>query len=160
DVLASEQPDRTALWIVQADGTDLRMSYGELSLRSSQVAAWLRAEGVDRGERILLLLGNTVGLWEGLLAAIKLGAVIIPATTLLGPADVADRIERGDVRHVVTGAAQAVGLTHLRGDWTRIAVGEPVPGWLRYDTSYELLETFEPEVPTRADELLLLYFTS
>ena len=53
--------------------------------------------GVDRGDRVLLVLGNQVELWETLLAAIKLGAVIIPATTLLGRADLADRIDRGDV---------------------------------------------------------------
>ena len=48
----------------------------------------------------------------------------------------------------------------MHGGWTRIAVGAPVDGWLRYDDSYELLETFTPEVETKADETLLLYFTS
>jgi acetyl-CoA synthetase len=160
DMVAAEQPDRAALRLVGADGSDITMTYADMALRSGQVAAWLRSEGVDRGDRILLLLGNTVELWEVMLAAVRLGAVIIPATTLLGPDDVADRIERGHVSHVVTASTQAARLDDLKGNWTHIAVGPPVPGWLRYDASYELMESFEPEVPTRADELLLLYFTS
>jgi acetyl-CoA synthetase len=160
DVLAAEQPDTPALWIVGPGDAEERVTYAEMAARSSQVAAWLRDEGVDRGDRILLVLGNVVPLWEVMLAVIKLGAVVIPATTLLGPRDLADRVERGRVRHVVTASADTGKFADVHGDWTRIAVGDPVPGWLRYDDSRDLLETFEPEVGTKADETLLLYFTS
>jgi acetyl-CoA synthetase len=160
DVLAAEQPDVPALWIVDADGTEERLTYAELSARSAQLAAWLRSEGVDRGDRLLLVLGNVAPLWEVMLACIKLGVIVIPATTLLGPRDLADRIDRGEVRHVVAASADTGKFADVGGDWTRIAVGEPVEGWLRYDDSAELLETFEAEVETKADETLLLYFTS
>jgi acetyl-CoA synthetase len=160
DVLAAEQPDTPALWIVGPGDAEEQVSYAEMAARSSQVAAWLRDEGVDRGDRILLVLGNVVPLWEVMLAAIKLGAVVIPATTLLGPRDLADRVARGDVRHVVTASADTAKFADVPGDWTRIAVGDPVPGWLRYDDSRDLLESFEAEVETKPDETLLLYFTS
>jgi len=160
DVLAAEQPETLALWIVHADGAEDTLTYADLSARSSQVAAWLQQVGVDRGDRVLLVLGNVAPLWEVMLAAIKLGAVIIPATTLLGSRDLADRIHRGGVRHVITSSADTVKFHDVHGGWTRIAVGAPVDGWLRYDDSYELLETFTPEVDTKADETLLLYFTS
>ena len=160
DALAVERPDTLALWIVHADGGEDKLSYTDLSARSSQVAAWLQQVGVDRGDRVLLVLGNVAPLWEVMLAAIKLGAVIIPATTLLGPRDLADRIDRGDVRHVITSTPDTVKFVDVPGSWTRIAVGGPVDGWLRYDDAFELLETFTPEVETKADETLLLYFTS
>ena len=160
DVLAAEQPDTPALWIVHDDGTEDRITYAEMSARSSQVAAWLQHHGMDRGDRILLVLGNVAPLWEVMLAAIKLGAVLIPATTLLGPRDLADRVDRGEVRHVITSSADSSKFADVPGDWTRIAIGDPVAGWLRYDDSYEWLESFTPEVETRADETLLLYFTS
>ena len=160
DVLAAEQPDVPAVWIVNADGTEEQLTYADLSFRSAQVAAWLRAEGVDRGDRVLLVLGNVIPLWEIMLAAIKLGAVVIPATTLLGPRDLADRVERGHVRHVVAASGDTEKFAQVHGDWTRIAVGPPVPGWLRYDDSADFLQTFEAEVETKADETLLLYFTS
>jgi acetyl-CoA synthetase len=160
DVLAAEQPDTPALWIVHDDGREDRVSYAEMSARSSQLAAWLQQVGVDRGDRVLLVLGNVAPLWEVMLAAIKLGAVVIPATTLLGPRDLADRVDRGDVRHVITSSADTTKFVDVPGDWTRIAVGGPVRGWLRYDDAFGLLESFTPEVQTRADETLLLYFTS
>ncbi|HEX3335710.1 MAG TPA: AMP-binding protein, partial [Jatrophihabitans sp.] len=92
-VLAAEHPHRDALRLIEADGTEAAYTFGELSARSDQLAGWLRAEGVGRGTHLLVLLGNQLELWETTLAAMKLGAVIIPATTLLAEADLRDRID-------------------------------------------------------------------
>src|SRR3954466_10822459 len=92
-VLAAETPDAVALKIVGK----VTYTFAELSARSNQVANWLREQGVRRGDRILLMLGNQAELWESLLAAMKLGAVIIPATTLLTAKDIVERVERGGV---------------------------------------------------------------
>jgi acetyl-CoA synthetase len=166
DVLAAEHPDRVALRVVGDDGTDESISYAAMSARSAQVANWLRGLGVRRGDRMLLMLGNVVPLWEVMLAAIKLGAVIIPASTLLAPADLADRIERGQVRHVVTDTDQTVKFAGIPGDWTRIAIpadgaGETVPeGWTPYSESHATQEEFFSDDVTKATDPLLLYFTS
>jgi acetyl-CoA synthetase len=128
DAIAAEHPDRTALRIVTRDeGAGTRISYAEMSARSNQVANWLRELGVRRGDRLLLMLGNIAPLWEVILAAMKLGAVIVPTSTLLGPVDLADRITRGQVRHVVTESAHVPKFREVPGDWTRIAV-EPTVG--------------------------------
>ena len=95
DVIAAEHPERDALHITGGPAA-ARLSYGELAVRSSQVANWLRGHGACRGDRLLLMLGNIAPLWEVILAAIKLGVVIIPASTLLGPGDLADRVARGE----------------------------------------------------------------
>ena len=160
DVTAAEHPDRPALRIVSDDGSDVSVSFGSMSARSAQVANWLRGLGVRRGDRVLLMLGNVAPLWEVILAAMKLGAVIIPASTLLQPADLADRLVRGDVRHVVADAASAARFAGLAGDWTRIVVDEPVPGWRFYPDAFASPASFTPDGVTRADDPLLLYFTS
>ena len=72
-VLAQERPHQTALWLVTADG-ETQVTFAEMSRRSTQVAGWLREQGVRRGDRVLLFLGNTVPLWELMLAAAKIGA--------------------------------------------------------------------------------------
>ena len=95
------------LLVVEADGSSVSLTFDELATRSDQVASWLRAQGVARGDRIVLMLGNQVELWETMLAAIKLGAVVIPATTLLAESDLRDRIDRGNARHVVVRSADA-----------------------------------------------------
>jgi acetyl-CoA synthetase len=152
--------DQAALWIVEQDGSEHRLSYEEMSRRSNQVANWLRAQGVSRGDRLILMLGNQVELWETILAAIKLGAVMIPATPLLQPDDLRDRIERGQARHVVVGSDDTAKFAGVAGDYTRIAVGETVDGWLSYEQAYGSGARFDQEDSTRADDPLLLYFTS
>jgi acetyl-CoA synthetase len=152
--------DRYALWIVEEDGTEGRWTYPEMSRRSNQVANWLRAQGVRRGDRLILMLGNQGELWETILAAIKLGAVIIPASTLLGPADLRDRVDRGAAKHVVVRSADTPKFADVTGGYTRIAVGEPTEGWLSYADAYSAPEDFTADGPTRAEDPLLLYFTS
>ena len=113
----------TGLLVVEADGSEARLSFDELARRSDQLANWLRAQGVARGDRIVLMLGNQVELWETMLAAMKLGAVVIPATTLLAESDLRDRIDRGAARHVIVRAADAGKFDGVPGSYTRIAVG-------------------------------------
>jgi acetyl-CoA synthetase len=165
DVIAAEHPDRLALRIVADGDAAAQLSYAELAARSSQVANWLSDLGARRGDRLLLMLGNIAPLWEVILAAMKLGVVIIPASTLLGTADLADRIARGDVRHVVTEASHCAKFDGLGGRWTAIAVG-PGPGggtpdgWLPYADTADSPETFAADGVTKATDPLLLYFTS
>lgn len=152
--------DRLALWIVEEDGSERRVSFDELVRRSDQVASYLTSLGLRRGDRLVVMLGNQVELWEVLLAAMKAGLVVIPATTLLGPADLRDRIERGRARAVVARGADAAKFSDVPGDYARIAVGEASGGWRAYEEASVAPESFSPEAPTRADDPFLLYFTS
>lgn len=139
----------TALWIVDADGTEERFSFAQLSQRSSQVANFLRAQGVQRGDRVLMVLGNESALWETMLASIKLGAVLIPATSLLTPDDLRDRIARGGVKHVVVGAVQVPKFDAIEGAFSRICVGAPQPGWVDFAGSKDAPTAFDPQGTTR-----------
>lgn len=152
--------DRAALCIVGEDGRRQQLTYAQLSERSNQVANWLRGLGVGRGERMLLMLGNEPALWEVILAAMKIGAVVIPATPLLTHVDLLDRFERGSVRHVVTGGANVEKFSAIPGKYTRICVGADVPGWHRFEDSCAAGTQFSPAGLTRASDPLLLYFTS
>lgn len=160
DVIA-EGNDRTALHIVEEDGGETRLSFAELSERSNRVARWLRERGVAPEDRILVMLGNQAELWETALAAMKLRAVVIPATPLLGPADLRDRVERGRVRHVIVRAEDTAKFDGVPGGYTRISVGGlPEEGWEPYEDAYAAPADLVPDGPTLADDPLLLYFTS
>ncbi len=156
----AEGNSANALWIVEEDGSEQRYSFAQLAARSNQVANHLRALGVRRGERILLMLGNDVALWETMLAAFKLGAVVIPATALLNPDDLRDRIERGQVRHLVVGEAHIGKFAGLADGCSRICVGSPPSGWVAHSAAFEYPEAFKAEGQTRATDPMLLYFTS
>ncbi|WP_411143824.1 AMP-binding protein [Streptomyces sp. x-80] len=159
DVIARGN-DRTALHIVEEDGVETRLTFADLRRRSDQVANWLAGNGVRPGDRIVVMLGNQAELWETALAAMKLRAVVIPATPLLGPADLADRVHRGRARHVVVRAADTGKFAAVPGDYTRIAVGGADTGWLAYEEAYDGPADYRPDGPTRADDALMLYFTS
>jgi acetyl-CoA synthetase len=156
--------DRAALWIVDAGSNrETKLSFDALSRRSSQMANFLRAQGVKRGDHLLLLLGNVVPLWETMLASMKLGVVVIPATTLLTPDELQDRLDRGKAKIVVASQDQIGKFAGLRaGDLIRVVVGASVKheGWLLFEQAADFQETFVPDGRTQADDPMLLYFTS
>src|SRR6478736_3618147 len=155
--------DRTALWIVDAGHKETKLSFATLSARSNQVANFLRAQGLKRGDHLLLLLGNVVPLWETMLAAMKLGVVVIPATTLLTPDELRDRLDRGRARVVVASQDQVTKFAGLGGDnLVRIVVSASAThdGWLPFEQATGASETFAADGPTNADDPMLLYFTS
>ena len=149
-----------ALWITGEDGREQRFSFDDMRRLSDAVAARMRAWGVKRRDVVLLMMGNEPALWLSMLACIKLGAVVVPATTLLARADLQDRFERGGVRHVVVDGSLASRFDDLPGDYTRIATGAGVPGWHRFDDALEGGSPFVPDGTTAATDPMLLYFTS
>ncbi|MEP6884669.1 MAG: AMP-binding protein [Gammaproteobacteria bacterium] len=152
--------DRPALRVVDDAGGDQIKSFAELAKRSNQVANFLASRGVGPGDRVLIMLGNAVALWETMLATIKLGAVMIPATTLLQGADLQDRLTRGRVLAVVTDRALVKNFDGLSGAPIRIVVGGAVPGWIEFENSHQVASEFRAPAPTPAAALMLLYFTS
>ncbi len=156
--------DRTALWIVDSgQNRETKLSFAALSRRSNQVANFLRAQGLKRGDHLLLLLGNVVPLWETMLATMKLGVVVIPATTLLTADELRDRLDRGRARVVLATQDQVTKFAGLGGgDLVRIVVGasSKQDGWLAFEQAADFPETFSPDGPTQADDPMLLYFTS
>src|SRR5690349_562050 len=159
-IAAGERRNQTALWVAYEDGRTTKLRFAELSERSSRIANYLRSLGVKRGDRVLLMLGNIPPLWETMLAVMKLGGVIIPATTLLTGDDLADRINRGQVRHVVCAAEQAPKLASAAERCTRIAVGGSVKGWQEFESGYSSSADFVPDGETGATDPMQLYFTS
>jgi acetyl-CoA synthetase len=152
--------ENPALWLVDEESGESKLSFAALSQRSNQVANALRGLGVCRGDRILVMLGNVVPLWECMLAAMKLGAVVVPATTLLTRNDLADRFARGRVRHVVATADATAKFADLPGDYTRIVVGQETPGWIPFERAYQAQSAFAPDGDTDPNDPVLLYFTS
>jgi acetyl-CoA synthetase len=178
DAIAADPAKRNnpALVIVEQDGSATRRSFADLSARSAQVANWLRSQGVKRGDRMIVMLGNQVELWELVLAGIKLGIVLIPTTTLMGPADLQDRVERGEAGWAAAGSSNLAKFAEVPGHYRLIEipdVGGPAsaggPAGAGNAAAVEALQyadaaaspgDFTPDAPTLADETLLLYFTS
>jgi len=181
-IAAGERRNQTALWVTYEDGRETKLTFAELSERSSRIANYFAGLGVKRGDRVLLMLGNIPPLWETMLAVMKLGGVIIPATTLLTAEDLADRIARGHIRHVVCSAEMAPKLADVAKGCTRVfvsgtgigsaaasqgasgekssnAVSSAPQGWHEFEKGYSAPSTFKPEGETLANDPMQLYFT-
>ena len=151
--------DRPGLVIVEEDGTRASYTFDELATRSDRVAGLLRDQGVGRGDSVVIMLGNQVELWESMLAVIKLGAVIMPTTTAVGPAELVDRLARGAAKAVIANAADVAKFEEVPGSYARVAVGG-APGWVDYAEAYagEAPRLDHPD--NASSDRLLLYFTS
>ncbi|WP_024799580.1 AMP-binding protein [Nocardia sp. BMG51109] len=159
DVIARGS-DAIALWIVEEDGRERRVTFDEMARRSDQVATWLAELGVRKGDRVIVMLGNQVELWESVLAIAKLGAVVVPTTAALGPEDLADRIDRGAARFVIADAADTAKFDGVAGDYTGIAVGAAAPGWAHYADAAAITSAGPFPAVTDVTDELLVYFTS
>ncbi|PRZ13743.1 AMP-binding protein [Nesterenkonia sandarakina] len=168
-----ERAEQNALVIIEEDGSQLARTFAQLREDSNRVANWLREIGVERGDRIILILGNQVELWETMLGAIKLGAVLIPTTTQMGPADLQDRVVRAEASWVVGDSETLRKFTEVDGRFSLIhvpgvyahgheAVRPEVPGRTvhSFSDAYAASPELEQVVPTAAEETMLLYFTS
>lgn len=174
DAVARDRPDTPALIVIEEDGRRASLTYAELRHRSDQVARRLADAGIGRGDRVMLMLGNQIELWESMLAIMKLGAVIMPTTTALGPTDLAERLTRTGARHVIVDTSSQAKFDSLPADTlalagstptelTRIVVradGAPPAGWLRYEDAYAIVAPDIEHPCTGPDDTLLLYFTS
>jgi acetyl-CoA synthetase len=158
DPIARGNP-RTGLVIVDESGTRRAYTFDQLASRTDQVAVWMREIGVRPGDPLIVMLGNQVALWETMIGAMKLGAVIVPTTTALGPADLQDRVTRSGARFVVCNPADTAKFAEVPGNYGRISAGK-VPGWHDLEEAY-LLETGPlPHPGSAPGDPLLLYFTS
>ncbi|MFZ0529720.1 MAG: AMP-binding protein, partial [Propionicimonas sp.] len=161
DVLAGEHPDRAAVKIVDADLNARSWSYADLSRRSDQVANWLLGLGLRRGDPMIVMLNNSIEIWEILLGLLKVGGVAIPTSTLLSASDLAYRVERSGASFAIAPDALAGKFALADGRLTRIGVGSDTPaGWVPFADSHEAPLDYTPEGPTPADDTSLLYFTS
>jgi acetyl-CoA synthetase len=159
DEFARTNPTAPALHLISETAPPLIRTYAQMSESSNRVANAFRQWGVKRGDRILIMLGNELALWEAMLAAMKLGAVVIPATTQLTKTDLQDRFARGQVTHVIVDQNGPPKFEDLPGNYTRIVSGT-AKGWYSFTEAYAASPDFKPGGETKAEDPLLLYFTS
>ena len=160
--------DTTALWIAEADGTEIKRSFAEMKRRSDQVAHWMLAQGARKGDVAMLMLGNRYELWEIMLAALKIGVVILPTSVVLGAAELVDRVDRGRVKWVFAAPDDAVKFAQVPGSYRGVVVGFDAAARDQRAALYDWLDFGEARsssvasVPkrTKSDDTSLIYFTS
>ena len=152
--------DRTALWITEEDGSERKVSFDEMATRSDLVATWLAQLGVGKGDRVILMLGNQVELWEAMLAVAKLGAIVMPTTGALAPPTCRTGSAAGAPGSPSPTPATPPKFEGVDGSYVRIAVAAPIDGWHAYRDADAVTSAGPFTTDTAAEDPMLIYFTS
>lgn len=164
----AEGNDTTALWIAEADGSEVKRSFAQMKQRSDQVAHWMLEQGARKGDVAMLMLGNRLELWEIMLASLKIGVIMLPTSVVLGPQELADRIDRGQVKWVFAAPDDAVKFAQVPGSYRGVVVGIDEATQDQRAALYDWLDFGESRssslapVPkrTKSTDASLIYFTS
>jgi acetyl-CoA synthetase len=163
DTLA-EKHSHPALVYVDDTGLIRKVSFQELRDRSNKVANFFVDKGFSKGSRIMLMLHNSVELFESFLGVIKAGCVVIPASTLLTPDDLKDRIIRGKVSCILAHAEFSgridAAASRQNSSIVKVSVGGATGDWVDYSDISSRPANFRKQTDFSLQDELLIYFTS
>ncbi len=168
DAIAKKSPDKLALLHISREKTERRFSFNDIKRASAQCANYFKAIGIQKGDRVMLVLKRHYQFWFAILGLHKLGAIVIPATNQLQAHDFEYRFQAagvttlictadGDVAHQAELAEASCGMS-LR----KLMVGGAREGWRDFDAEYPLYSAHfyrSDDTPCGRDPMLM-FFTS
>ena len=160
----AEKRTNPALLYADDKGTEKKLSFRELTEKSNKAANFLRSRGLGKGDRALLMMANRPELFQVILAAMKLGCVIIPASTLLTTEDLRDRMARGKVKCIITDA-ELIGriddaVPAVATKILKISLGACKGDWIDFNKIDDYSAAFKSDGSLTVNDELLIYFTS
>ena len=168
DKYGEMEPDRRALMWVDLQGNEKLLTYGDLSKLSNRAANMFRGWGIKKGDKVMLVLKRNYQYWYAIIGLMKIGAIAIPATHMLTTKDFHYRFQAADVSgviatahakgaHYIDEADELLGDRRLR---VKAIVNGTHEGWHEFDSEIEQYPDVLERIPTKANDLHLLYFTS
>ena len=101
DVLAAEKPDKLALLWLSDKKEEKRFTFSDMKYWSDKTASYLKSTGINKGDKVLLVLKRSYLFWFCMLALHKIGAVPIQATNMLVGKDFTYRCNKAGVKAVI-----------------------------------------------------------
>ncbi len=156
EALAGQDALRKAMTFIDREGIVDRRTFGDVAGDAARWAHLLRTR-VDRGDRVLVLLGK-VPAWHGaMLGALKGGLVAVPCSEMLRARDLAFRVRHSGARLVVADRSCEAEVEEMRNQV------EGTVAVLYLDEARDELLRYVPRAPsedTTAGETALLLYTS
>ena len=165
DVIAANEPDRTAMIWCNPKGDERKFTFGDISRLSNKAANYFRSLGIGKGDMVLTILKRHYQFWYVSVALHKLGAIMVPATFMLTKHDIEYRVRAADIKAcictemngVCDAVDQAEDIPTLK---IKITVNTERAGWHQFDREMESVSDKLERVPTKATEPTLMYFSS
>ena len=169
DKLAEENPDGLAMIHVALDKTVKKYTFDDIKRLSAKAANYFESVGIEKGDRVMLVLRRQEQFWFAVLGLCKLGAVVVPATHLLMEKDFVYRFENAGIKALVctthgTVADEADKAVKSSPSLKlRISAGGKRDGWLDFDEGMEKMsDVFErrADTPCGEEQNMLMLFSS
>ncbi len=168
DAIADKYPDKLAMLHVAKDKTEKRFTFNDMKKESARAANYFKSLGINKGDRVMLVLKRHYQFWISILALHKLGAIAIPATNQLVEHDFEYRFKAAGVKAIICtadgetanqverAAVNCPDVTH------KIIVGGEKEGWHNFDVEYKLYRSIFDRTEDTAcgSDLMLMFFTS
>ena len=160
----ADDPQKLAMLWLDKPGNERQITFEEFRRRSNQVANALEQLGVQRGDRVFLMLPRLVEWWESILGIMKAGAVSMPGTILLTIKDIVYRTNLSEARVVITDAANAPKFDEARAQCPSLeimfVIGGERGGWTTYEAAVGAASTERARLATPSGDPCMIYFTS
>ena len=168
DVFAAETPDALALLWVSNEGKEKRFTYEEIRRLSVKAANFFIAQGIEKGDMVMLTMSRDWRYWPVLMGLHRMGAVAVPATYLLTKKDIEYRMNAASIKMLLTtprfGVIQAMeeSLSNCPTVKKLAVFGGNAPNerWIDFDAQWEAA----PETPVARNnvksDMMLMAFSS
>ncbi len=166
DYIAHHEPKRRAMVWCNDEGEEKTFTFDDMRRWSNKTANYLLSEGIQKGDKVMVILKRHYEFWFTILALHKIGAVIIPATNQLTKKDIVYRIESADVKAVICTpdgeVSQAVDEAVEDITWPvlKMMVHGAKQGWKDFNAGIEAAADELERIPNHVSDMLLIYFTS
>ena len=102
DAWAELMPEKEALLWTNDQGEVKHITYGAFKNITDQCAAFFQGIGIEKGDRVMLILKRRVEWWYAMVALHKIGAVAIPATHMLTEKDIMYRCHMAGISGIIS----------------------------------------------------------
>jgi len=168
DALADQQPEKLAMLHVSEDMTERRFTFQDVKKESARAANYFKSLGIQKGDRVMLVLKRHYQYWFAMMGLHKLGAVAIPATNQLLEKDFTYRFNAANVKAILCTAdgdvSEAVDAAAAKCPCVvhKILVGGKKEGWHNFDEECSIFSSHfdRKEDSPCGDDPMLMYFTS
>lgn len=170
DRYAKEEPGKRALVWCDDNDEEHIFTFADISEASKRTANFLTAQGIKKGDAVLLILRRRYEFWWFIIALHRIGAIAVPATDQLLVKDIEYRANAASIKMVVSfdepgvqseiekAKASSPSITSL------VTVGPEREGWINFHREYDQYSSDFPrpagDKATHNDDIMLLYFTS
>jgi acetyl-CoA synthetase len=171
DGWANKDRNKLAMIWVNQEGREEKFTFWDLMRLSNQIVNIMIKYGVNKGDRVLIMLPRVPEWWTFTLALIKRGAVYCPAPTMLTPQDLKYRINIADIKMVITNQEHAEKIDEIARECPslscKIMIDGKRQGWISYPVELDFPAPVSTKIvslpgmkKTRSSDPLVIFFTS